>query len=350
MSAPIVTRQPTLPDAEVELGDVKPVVPVAAAAVAVPAATAEAIPVAYATLVQQSGVNLDFLMPLNRLIIKQQTDLFETITQGCYEAPNAYMVFNADTGRPVFIVREISGDCTRCCCAPTHAFSLQFMAINPDGSPGGILMTMERAGNSCSNPCAKWLCCCNCSEFCSDGFRLHLGAVDHPDGPGNFPNTNQIGWANQPSMGGGLTPTIQLMERQELASFAIVEGPTCFGGCSELCCSAPFQISKGPAIDLPLKRGDSAKITKQKPNSLGAAMREALTDSDVYTMEFTDPALNPYQKATELAALFLVDYMFFERDNGMCHQENGKTYITCFLCYCAGCIIPCNITFGKDEK
>ena len=159
------------------------------------------------------------------------------------------------------------------------------MAINPDGSPGGVLMTMERDGNTCSPTgcCHKWLCCCNCADICADGFSLHLGAVTHPDGPGHFPKDSQIGWANQPSMGGGLTPTIQLMERQELASFAIVEGPTCFGGCSELCCSAPFQISKGPAINLPLKRGDSAKIVKQAPTGFGAAMREALTDSDVYT-------------------------------------------------------------------
>ena len=324
-----------------ELGDVKPVV-VSAQPVA-----ANALPVAFATPV--AGVDLTFLNPLRKLVINQHIKVLEAITGGCIEQANTYTVFDAEAGRPVFLVQEESDNCSRCCCAPVHSFALKFLAINPDGSPGGVLMTMERNGNTLSNPCNKWLCCCNLAELCSDGFSLHAGDVSHPDGPGHFPKQNQIGWANQPSLGGGLTPTVQLMERQELASFAIVEGPTCFGGCSELCFSSPFQISRGPAVNLPLKRGDSARIVKQKPSGFGGALREALTDSDVYTMEYTDPNLNPYQKATELAALFMVDYMFFEQDNGMCKQEDGKIKITCFICYCFGCLCPCNLVLGGNN-
>ena len=66
-------------------------------------------------------------------------------------------------------------------------------------------------------------------------------------------------------------------------------------------------------------------------------------------MEFTDPALNPYQMATELASLFLVDYMFFEQDNGMCKYEDGKIKITLCLCYCAGCLCPCNVVLGNGN-
>ena len=67
-------------------------------------------------------------------------------------------------------------------------------------------------------------------------------------------------------------------------------------------------------------------------------------------MEFTDPNLNPYQKATELAALFMVDYMFFEQDNGMCKQQDGKIKITCFICYCFGCLCPCNLVLGGNDN
>ena len=100
-----------------ELADVKPVV---ATAQAVPM-TAQAIPVAYATLVQSTGCDLSFLMPLRKLVINQHVKLAEAITGGCIEQANTYTVFNAETGRPVFIVQEISDGCTRCCCAPVHS-------------------------------------------------------------------------------------------------------------------------------------------------------------------------------------------------------------------------------------
>lgn len=46
---------------------------------------------------------------------------------------------------------------------------------------------------------------------------------------------------------------------------------------------------------------------------------EAFTDSDTFTLEFDESAnLAPQQKAMMMASLVLVDYMFFEQDNGQC--------------------------------
>ena len=45
-----------------------------------------------------------------------------------------------------------------------------------------------------------------------------------------------------------------------------------------------------------------------------------------------------------------IDYMFFEKDNGMVNCENQKLKITLFECYCMGCMCPCNIEFdGKNN-
>merc|ERR1740117_2367174 len=68
-----------------------------------------------------------------------------------------------------------------------------------------------------------------------------------------------------------------------------------------------------------LSVGDMAIITKgpSAPHlgpRLGAGgAREAFTDSDTFTMEFKPEAnLTPQQKATMIASLLLVDYIFFE--------------------------------------
>ena len=70
-------------------------------------------------------------------------------------------------------------------------------------------------------------------------------------------------------------------------TLAKVEGPTCFGGCYELCSHSSFDVSRMATHQLgtALKVGDVAKIVKRKPNSMMSTLRELVTDADVYTME-----------------------------------------------------------------
>eukprot|EP00958_Prasinococcus_capsulatus_P009338 scaffold910_cov396-Prasinococcus_capsulatus_cf.AAC.59 len=94
---------------------------------------------------------------------------------------------------------------------------------------------------------------------------------------------------------------------------ALIKGPTCFGGCTELCCSKPFEVARvvpgtEPSQYKKLNFGDLATITKLKPSrddhaaavilSFGFALRELLTDSDVYEVTFADKSITPQQKAT----------------------------------------------------
>jgi len=44
-----------------------------------------------------------------------------------------------------------------------------------------------------------------------------------------------------------------------------------------------------------------------------------------------------------MASLVLVDYMFFEKDNGQCKCEHDKITITLCETYCLGSTCPCNL-------
>ena len=154
-------------------------VPVAAAQ---PVVAAQAVvPVVGAAVAAVPQDNLWMLQNMSKLVINQHINVLEAVTQGCVEQANIYSVFNAETGQKVFHVVEESDDCSRCCCKPMHSLALIFHAVNPDGSPGPIVLTLERKGTTCNDPFSKCLCCWNCDDMCADGFRLHAGHVSGPD-------------------------------------------------------------------------------------------------------------------------------------------------------------------------
>jgi len=274
--------------------------------------------------------------------VQQKFSLAEAVSMGMCEVSNKYIVLNQESGEKMFDVAEKSSGCNRCCCAPFHSFTLQFRPAGADKESAPV-MTMERQG--C---CAKWLCCCICCDMCRGGHNLHVGYVDH-EKIGEIPRDSIIGYTSQPTCGGVFTPTIFVMDGNALGAepFAKMEGPMCFGGCTELCCDFQFPISK---FGSEKKTGDLAVVTKLKPKSFKDAAKEALGDSDMYSMEFKDSSLTANQKATLLSSLFLVDFMFFELDNGMISCDNGGLVCTLFLCYCCGCLGACNLKFGGGNN
>ena len=172
------------------------------------------------------------------------------------------------------------------------------------------VMTMEREGCTQCLGCEGKLClgCFACSDQCQDGMKLHAGHVSGV--PGQLGTHSLIGLAHQPKGGGGLTPTVQIMDRgsYDTPPLAVVQGPSIFGGCSECCCSVPFTVTRVPGgvgVDgyKSLQIGDLATITKKKPSGFGAAMRELFTDSDLYTLEIHDATVTPQQKASLLGSL-----------------------------------------------
>ena len=207
---------------------------------------------------------------------------------------------------------------------------------------------MEREG-CCSKPCTGGLVCIDC---CAQESFVHAGAVPGVEGgqAGKLPKDRVIGRMKQPvPFAGGLTPTIQIMDRALTTDehWASLTGPTLFGGCSENCCNVPFGVKRvnkdgSVAVDV----GHIATITKLKPKSLTGAIREMLTDSDMFQFEVHDPSVTPQQRATLLGTLLLADYMFFERDIDQCGYDGG-CYINLCLCYCCGALYPCQLKLEK---
>ena len=51
-----------------------------------------------------------------------------------------------------------------------------------------------------------------------------------------------------------------------------------------------------------------------------------------------------------IASLLLVDYMFFEQDNGMLSCNSGTVKITLCETYCCGSLCPWNITIPGSSQ
>jgi len=307
------------------------------------------------------GQTAGILQAINSFTIKQRVRWGEAITQGCIEQSNVYDIYDATNGNHVFVAVERSEDCARCCCAPTHSLFVEIKTTagmqGVEGMDRGQLMgfqtamTMEREG--CFNK--PFLGCCICSDMCKNDMYLHAGALDPSIEVGQAGATHDkcIGHTTQPKCGGFFTPTINIMDRAagqgEFSALAKVEGPCFFGGCSELCCDSQWNVSRmtPETWDEKINLGDMAIITKKKPDGMASALREMATDSDTFTMEFKPEAqLTPQQKATMIASLLLVDYMFFEQDNGMLSCNSGTVKITLCETYCCGSLCPWNITLG----
>lgn len=305
---------------------------------------------------------LNKLKDVTSFQIKQRVDMLEAVTQGCFEASNVYDITDSVTGEHLFAAVERSDDMTRLCCAPMHTFTVEFKnGKGEDLSSVRSLkqlrtfpsvMTMEREG------CLKkpLLCCIICSPACADGFTLHSGQFEGDAGAVKLTGPAVIGYGEVPSpMGGTFTPTLNVMDRgagNQFRPVAKIEGPTFFGGCMEMCLDSNFPISKIDQLQVgkspQVMTGDLGIITKRAPKTFGDAIKEAFTDSDLFQLE-VGPELSPQQKALVIASMLMTDYMFFERDNGMVNCRGTKIQITCCLCYCMGCVLPCTLNIETRQ-
>ena len=74
------------------------------------------------------------------------------------------------------------------------------------------------------------------------------------------------------------------MERDATEPGAKLEGPTLFGGCTELCFSTEWPISK---FESDKKAGDLAMIVKKAPTSMGEAAKVRCCVSLVFLFCFS---------------------------------------------------------------
>ena len=289
---------------------------------------------------------LDALTETSKLFIKQRVELLEVIAQTAAnaldmdmlgalgETANKYDAYTDDGGLQ-FKVVETSDLCGfwgccpsgRACCRPNHKLQLHVYA--PQYSEKKEIMYMER-------PC-KCGQCCACCECCTQEMDVFKGDSAASEG-------EQIAHITQPLLGGGLSPKLLIMDREggevqaEIQSNAVC----CIGG---MCCDHTFTVKD-------VDGNDMGKIVKEKPEGFQDILKELGTDADNFTLH-VPVDLPPEQKAALLAALHLVDYMFFE-DEGAANIDMTplmegscpETTIKLCDCYCFGCLCPCKCTFG----
>ena len=306
------------------------------------------------------------LANVTSLQLKQGNVFWEAATGGC--VPNTYIVKTRDpehpendvNGIPIFIMEEQSSCFCRACCSPFQPLFVKFYNVQnpPQAVPKsgccccakpagfrynkmpGAVMTLERHG--CTDKCCTSDVCI-CMACCQSEMFLHAGEVGQPDGSdaGKLDKSTAFGHSIVPIMGGGITPTVNVMARTsdgQEAQFGVVEGPTCFGGCADLCCSTPFTVSKEKG-----KAGDLAIIQKRaRDPGCGGLCAALCSPADTYNIDFTDMNLTPQQKAQVIGEAVHLDFLFFEREQPLCrvNESNNCLEILFCNCYCIGCLCP----------
>jgi hypothetical protein len=285
------------------------------------------------------------------LKVKQTFTWGEGCCAMCCEVKNRYNIYDPEDGRLVMFATEESPCLLRQCCSPGHSFRMtmnlldgktkvdpsasraQWRAFQKEiGETSSVAYTIEREG-CCSKPC---LGCFACNDMCTDELTLHKGLVEGD--PGSIPDDTALFHAKQAPMSESMfEPKINIYKKNADEPMMTVTGPTFFGGCSELCFAAIFE-----AKDTEGKTRGS--IVKPVPEGCCAICMQFCTNFDEFDINLA-PDTTPEEKAAFVTSTILTDYMFFERDPGMCvyNDDTNMCVITLCLMYCGGCLCPCQI-------
>lgn len=301
-----------------------------------------------------------------------------------------------DHGVPIFFAEETSECKCRLCCNGAQPMFVHFFNVQDNADyvepriccgntcksgfyryrkAGDAVMTMERPG--CTEKCPV-MCgtnCFVCCACCASETYMHAGHVGKAEGDpgqeavkddiaakvdwgiksaklvGNIPRDTAFGHSLVPIGGGGCTPTINLMSRTAEGTetqFGVVQGPTCFGGCLDLCCDTDFKVSRNGG-----KTGDLAIITKKaREPGLKGLCCALCTENDTYNMQFTDANLTPQEKAQLIGEAIHLDYLFFSREEPLCryNEQTNTCDILISVMYCFGCLIPCKLKIPMKDQ
>lgn len=203
--------------------------------------------------------------------VKQKVELLEALVG--WETGNKYSVMDQG-GNKIFYVGEESNMCGRQCCGARRPFTLTVK-----DTAGQNVLVMDRNLD----------CSCCCGLVCPDSLQ-----VTTPSGQllGSIEEEFSI-----------LYPMFKIKDAAGNVVLRI-QGPMCavtFGRCTG---DAVFRVlnSQGASV---------GTISKE----WGGLVREFLTDADNFSISFPYD-LDPSVKAVLLAALFLIDYEYFEENGG----------------------------------
>jgi len=215
-----------------------------------------------------SGVpeGLEYLSQIDQLLVKQKVEVFEMLTD--IETANKYKIKNS-MGQNVYKAKEKSNFCARQCCGPLRSFKMK-ITDNNDRE----VLSIKRPLN-CSSCCFP--CCLQEMSVTSPITGQLLGSI-------------QQQWHC-------FLPVFSVLDDKGECVLTI-EGPFCtFSFCGDV----DFEIKD-------YQDNVVGKISKQ----WSGILKEAYTDADNFGVSFPMD-LHVNIKAVLLAAVFLIDFMYFEQ-------------------------------------
>lgn len=218
---------------------------------------------------------LEYLTQVDQILVHQQVELLEAFTG--FETANKYEIKNS-LGQKVYFAAEQSDCCTRQCCGPCRSFEMKIM----DNMQQEV-MHLERPLR-----CAScWTPCC-----------LQEMTITSP--PGTVIGKLKQRWDM-------LFPKFDV-ENENGDTILKIEGPclTC-----NMCGDVEFKVMSENGHEI-------GKISKQWTG----LVKEYFTDADNFGVQFPMD-LDVKAKACLLAAVFLIDFMFFEETNNQDNQRMG---------------------------
>ncbi|XP_045139415.1 phospholipid scramblase 1-like isoform X1 [Portunus trituberculatus] len=212
---------------------------------------------------------MEYMAQLDQVLVKQVVEVFELLS-GC-EMNNKYVLKNS-MGQEFLTAREDTDCCTRQCCGPIRPFEM------------GFFDSQEREVMRLSRPLACGAWCCPCSMM----------SIEISSPPGTVIGSVHQEWSMCTPLAGKFTV------RNVGGDVVLrIEGPVC-------------AISCGSDVEFKVMSEDSSVqvgvITKQ----WRGLCQEAFTDADSFGLTFPID-MDVRTKTLLLGALFLIDFMYFER-------------------------------------
>ena len=213
------------------------------------------------------------LAPLKGLHVKKDPILMESAPCTCWREPNTYSFRENDRdGRVVFTATEQSDKYERCFCSPHHS-----MMLHVKDDDGEDMFTLERQGCISAKP---FLCCFPMFQGCADEITIHKGKVDGE--AGKVVNPNPI-YAVRQTTGCDdslCRPTVKVFVPHASEEEIILNGPQCFGGCSEFCQESRFNAAG-------TDNKDKGYVVKEGHRTCTEMMGESCTEINAYRMSTT---------------------------------------------------------------
>jgi uncharacterized protein YxjI len=221
---------------------------------------------------------LEYLTQIDHLLVKQKVEMLEAITGVLgigVETKNKYKIMNS-LGQNVYKAKEDTDCCTRNMCGPARPFD---MIIKDNADREVMHLNRPLRCQSCCFPCC-------------------LQELEVSSPPGSIVGSIKQEWSL-------CNPLFSICDADGNVVLKI-KGPFC----TMSICGSDVEFK----VLTPDGENEVGKISKQW-SGLG---KEAFTDADTFGINFPMD-LDVRCKATLLGAVFLIDFMFFEKSG---NQEN----------------------------